>query len=76
MHPEERSITYDTTLYPLENDLFTPQCQPDQNNGQMEDPRYFETGGVVNEFEVQQDSGVLDELTSLPLYTQYVGDYV
>ena len=24
MHPEERSITYDTTLYPLENDLFTP----------------------------------------------------
>ena len=28
---------------------------------------------MVNEYEVQQDSGVLNRLTSLPMYTQYVG---
>ena len=57
--------------------MYVPFCQPDQNNDQIEDPRYYWTGGMVTEYEVQQDSGVLHQLTSLPLYTQYVGyDFV
>ena len=51
-------------------------CQPDQNNGQVEDPRYYWTGGVVSEYDVQNDSGVLDFLKQMPLYSKYVGDDV
>ena len=69
MHPDERTeLSATMSLYPLENEMYVPFCQPDQNNDQIEDPRYYWTGGMVNEYEVQQDSGVLHQLTSLPLY--------
>ena len=76
MHPDERT-NLNAILYPLENELYVPFCQPDQNNGQTEDPRYHWIGGTVNEYDVQNDSGVLQTLMSLPAYTYYVGhDFV
>ena len=35
--------------------------------------RYQFTGGQVDEYQVQKDSGVLDELKELPMFKDYVG---
>ena len=72
MHPEEKT-DLSQILYPLENEMYVDFCQPDQYNGEIEDPRYYWTGGVVTEYDVQNDSGVLDTLRHMPLYHQYVG---
>ena len=72
MHPEEKT-DLSQILYPLENEMYVDFCQPDQYNGEIEDPRYYWTGGVVTEYDVQNDSGVLDTLKHMPLYHQYVG---
>lgn len=75
MHPEEKTEGANpTSYYPLENERYVAFCQPDEYNDQSEDPRYHWTGGVVNEFEVQQDSGVFETLMSLPLYSKYTGN--
>jgi hypothetical protein len=75
MHPEERTeVANPISFYPLENEKYVPFCQPDEYNDKSEDPRYHWTGGEVNEFEVQQDSGVFETLMSLPLYSKYTGN--
>ena len=54
MHPDERTeLSATMSLYPLENEMYVPFCQPDLNNDQVEDTRYFWTGGLVHEYEVQ-----------------------
>ena len=41
MHPDERTeLSANMVLYPLEKEMYVPFCQPDLNNGHVEDTRY------------------------------------
>lgn len=54
MHPDERTeLSASMSLYPLENEMYVPFCDSDVNNGHVVDPRYYWTGGLVHEYEVQ-----------------------
>ena len=77
IQPEDLSQP-DTYYYPLELDRNREDCRLADGIGITDDPRFEETAGVsVTEYEVQKASGVLDMLTKLPMYTEYVGeDYI
>ena len=62
MHPDQRPATKATVLYPLEARAQWPVCQVDPNTGESNDERYQLIGGTMTEYDVETESGVLEEL--------------
>ena len=62
-------------LYPVESEKFVKDCQLNQDLKVKHDPRYTDTGGRANEYDVQSASGVLSILEGLNDYQTYVPDY-
>ena len=63
-------------IYPLELARDLPNACPTLKQfSEADDTRYQDLGSPsVTEKEIQQTSGVLDKLKTLPLYSQYVSD--
>ena len=63
------------TFYPLENDRLKASCEYDDFLETFSDSRYIDTGGRTTEWDLQNDSGALEAITELPLFTQYNPEY-
>jgi len=74
IHPGD--ISNQPFYYPLENDRLKSSCQYDDVLETSIDTRYNETGGWTTEWALQSDAGTIQVLTELPLYTQYMPNYV
>ena len=53
----------------MERDKFKEACKLDSDFIEAIDSRYYEIGGEESEYDVQRNSGVLDLLLDLPLFT-------
>ena len=62
-------------LYPLEVDRFQDKCKVDEVTGKTYDERFLYTGGQISELDVQSESGIYQNLISLPLYEEYTGRF-
>lgn len=74
IHPGD--ISNQGFYYPLENDRLKSSCQFDEDLATSIDTRFSDTGGWTTEWDLQSDAGTLQILTSLPLYLQYMPNYV
>lgn len=61
-------------FYPLENDRLIEDCREVEQFSEKYDTRYIEMGIKISEYDVQEESGVLDTLEDLPNYSMYVTD--
>lgn len=63
-------------FYPLEVDRLKPDCQVLDQFNERYDTRYVDLGLEITEYDVQDESGVLDTLESLPNFSLYVTDSI
>lgn len=66
------SISPTAMFYPLENDILTKGCRIVSQFNTFVDDRYTDLGRKISEYDVQEESDVLDTLEDLPNYSLYV----
>lgn len=70
LDPSQNSDAPTKTHYPLERERIEESC----SESEAFDPRYYDSGLKITEFEVQKVSGVLETLKELPLSKTYLDD--
>jgi hypothetical protein len=72
LNNKDTSRATTSTFYPLENDRNAANCSIVDQFNERYDTRYVNMGIKVSEYDVQDESGVLDDLEDLPNYSKYV----
>ena len=66
------SRTSNAKFYPLERDREVEDCREIAQFSERYDSRYIDLGLKISEYDVQEESGVLDTLRDLPNFSEYV----
>lgn len=74
LEPSLTSSGSNEEFYPLEVDQSNSDCVVDEYYGVAYDSRYEDLGLSISEYDVQNESKVLQKLSFLPLYSDYVNE--